>query len=52
MKQKLVNQQTEEKEVYKKPQIEIIEMEIEDGILLSTSRGGDNYIPGGGGSTW
>lgn len=38
---------------YQKPKIEIIEMEMEDGVLLSAS-GGDkakNYNPGGG-SDW
>ena len=39
-------------EVYEKPAIEIIEMEMEDGVLLSASSGnGGNYTPGGG-SPW
>lgn len=43
------NEQNEAKEVYVKPMIEIIEMELEDGVLLSASSGGDNYRGGGGG---
>lgn len=39
------NAQQEAKEVYEKPQIEIIEMEIENHILAGS---GDNYRPGGG----
>ena len=45
--------QKEKQLVYQKPEIEIIEMEMEDGVLLSAS-GGDkarNYNPGGG-SNW
>lgn len=35
-------------EVYEKPQIEIIEMEIEGNYLLSASSGGDNLTGDGG----
>jgi len=37
--------QTTEKEVYEKPDIEIIEMETEGNILAGS---GDHYTPGGG----
>lgn len=39
------NAQQEVKETYEKPQIEIIEMEMESSILAASS---DNYKPGGG----
>ncbi|MFV0417423.1 MAG: hypothetical protein ACK5KT_01665 [Dysgonomonas sp.] len=47
--QELNNTQKDTKEIYEKPQIEVIEMEMEDGVLLSASSGGDNYKGGGGG---
>lgn len=39
------NSHKEVKEAYEKPQIEVIEMEMESSILAGS---GDNYNPGGG----
>lgn len=44
------NAQQKVKEVYEKPQIEIIEIEME-GILCGSRSSGSNY-PSGGGIPW
>ncbi len=48
--QKHNNAQQKVKEVYEKPQIEIIEMEVEGNYLLSASKKGNggDYTSGGG----
>lgn len=48
------NLQEEVKGGYEKPAIEVLELELENSVLLSASKGNgvDNYRPGGGGGAW